>query len=238
MLKNQFPQKAPKFRQEKLDSRIVLAAGAGLGTLAGLGLILFLALIDDRLHTPQEIREALIEREVTPLGQLPWIPLDYSQEEPNPVLLDGDSIYLPFYERVRSTLRRLRTDASRVILVASIDNEEGKSITAYNFAVASAYAGKRTLLIEADLRSSSQAELLEVTPNPEASVEPLRYYSARSEAISLVPGVANLYVLPSPGPQRDAAAILESSEFQLLLKDVRGRFDSVICRYFFALSLQ
>ena len=221
-------QKAPNYRREKLDPRIVLAAGAGLGTLAGLGLILFLALIDDRLHTPQEIREALIEREVTPLGQLPWIALDYSQEEPNPVLLDGDSIYLPFYERVRSTLRRLRPDASRVILVASIDNEEGKSVTAYNFAVASAYAGKRTLLIEADLRSSSQAELLGVTPDAEASVEPLRYYSARSEAICLVPGVANLYVLPSPGPQRDAAAILESSEFQLLLKDVRGRFDSVI----------
>jgi capsular exopolysaccharide synthesis family protein len=223
-----FYQPAPPFQAKKLNPKLILAAGAGIGTLAGLGLILLLALLDDRLQTPEELRDALTEREVTFLGQLPWIATSLSAEHPNPVLLDGDSIYLPFYERIRSNLRRLRPDSSRVILIASITNEEGKSVTAYNLAVASAYAGRRTLLVEADLRAASKAEWLEVTPDPAAVLEPLRYYAARSEAISLVPGVANLYVLPSPGPQRDAAAIIESSEFQMMLKDVRGRFDMVI----------
>jgi capsular exopolysaccharide synthesis family protein len=223
-----FYQPAPPFQAKKLNPKLILAAGAGIGTLAGLGLILLLALLDDRLQTPEELRDALTEREVTFLGQLPWIATSLSAEHPNPVLLDGDSIYLPFYERIRSNLRRLRPDSSRVILIASITNEEGKSVTAYNLAVASAYAGRRTLLVEADLRAASKAEWLEVTPDPASVLEPLRYYAARSEAISLVPGVANLYVLPSPGPQRDAAAIIESSEFQMMLKDVRGRFDMVI----------
>jgi capsular exopolysaccharide synthesis family protein len=223
-----FYQPARPFQAKKLNPKLILAAGAGIGTLAGLGLILLLALLDDRLQTPQELRDALTEREVAFLGQLPWIANSLSEEKPNPILLDGDSIYLPFYERVRSTLRRLRPDSSRVILIASISNEEGKSVTAYNLAVASAYAGRRTLLIEADLRAASKAEWVEITPDAEAALEPLRYYAARSETISLVPGIANLYVLPSPGPQRDAAAIIESSEFQLMLKDVRGRFDMVI----------
>jgi succinoglycan biosynthesis transport protein ExoP len=223
-----FIQPAPPFYAKKLPKVIVLATGAGLGILAGLGLILLLALLDDRLQTSQELRDALTERELTFLGQLPWISPSFTAEQPNPVLLDGDSLYLPFYERVRSTLRRFRPDSSRVILIASIANEEGKSVTAYNLAVASAYAGRRTLLLEADLRTASKAEWLEITPTQEAAVEPLRYYAARSEVISLVPGIANLYVLPSPGPQRDAAAVIESSEFQLMLKDVRGRFDTVI----------
>jgi Mrp family chromosome partitioning ATPase len=82
--------------------------------------------------------------------------------------------------------------------------------------------------VEADLRSPSKSEWLGVKLEPEASLSPLHYYGERSESISLVPGIENLYILPSPGPQRQAAAIIESSELQLLLKDVRGRFDLVI----------
>jgi Mrp family chromosome partitioning ATPase len=113
-------------------------------------------------------------------------------------------------------------------LVTSIVHDEGKSLSAYNLAVASAHAGKRTLLIEADLRSHSNADQLGITPDPAASIEPLRYYGARSESISLVPAIANLYVLPSPGTLRQAAAIIESDEMRVLIKDSRGRFDMVI----------
>ncbi len=221
-------QQAPPYKPQPKNIPLIMLAGAGIGLLAGTGLILLLALVDDRLHTPQELREALTDREVPLLGQLPLIPLSLANEEQKPILLDGDSAYLSFYERFRSNIRRLRSDSSKVIIITSISNEEGKSISAYNLAIAAAQAGKRTLLVEADLRSPSQAQMLNITPNPDASLEPLRYYAARSDAISLVPSIANLYILPSPGPQRQAAAIIESSELQLLLKDARGRFDLVI----------
>jgi capsular exopolysaccharide synthesis family protein len=218
---------APPQRQ-KVNRLLIILAGAGIGALAGAGVILLLALVDDRLHTPQELRDALSEREVPLLGQLPLIPSTSLVEEAPPIILDVDSAYLSFYERFRSNLRRMGSESSKVILITSIAHEEGKSLTAYNLAIASAQAGKRTLLIEADLRSFSKSEWLEVQPNPDASLEPLRYYAARNEAINLVPTVENLYILPSPGPQRQAAAIIESSELKLLIADVRGRFDMVI----------
>jgi Mrp family chromosome partitioning ATPase len=43
-----------------------------------------------------------------------------------------------------------------------------------------------------------------------------------------VPEIENLYILPSPGAQSQAAAILESTEMRRVLEDVRGRFDLVI----------
>lgn len=125
-------------------------------------------------------------------------------------------------------MRRASEDPVKVILLTSVTNEEGKSVSAYNLAITSARAGKRTLIIEADLRSSSLARSVKVAPDPDASIEPLRYYSNWSDCIRLVPEVENLYLAPSPGPVQQPAAILESSEFRRLLEDVRGRFDLVL----------
>ena len=215
-------------RAQVINRLLIIAAGAGIGLVLGAGSILLLALIDDRLHTPQELRDTVLDKEVPVLGQLPLISMGDSEATERPILLDAESPYLPYYERFRSNIRRLASEACKVILVTSISSEEGKTVTAYNLAIASAQAGKRTLLVEADLRSPSAAGVLQITPDPDAAIEPLRYYANRSEAINLVPAIENLYVLPSPGPQRQAAAIIESSELQLLLKDARGRFDMVI----------
>jgi capsular exopolysaccharide synthesis family protein len=220
---------------------LILLAGAGLGTLAGLGTIFLMAVIDDRLHTPQELREALVSRDILVLGQLPVI-LDVEGDEAESILVDDDGTYLPFYERLRSNLRNLNTRRagsdiesvrqinpnSKVVIITSISTDEGKTTTAYNLAIAAALAGRRTLLVEGDLRSASKAEEIEITPDPNAFREPLLYYGARSKSIRLAPGVENLSILPSCGPQKQAAAILESSELQLLIKDSKGRFDLVV----------
>ena len=145
-----------------------------------------------------------------------------------PILVDTDSSYLAFYERVRSNIRRFGSRSAKVISVASVSAEEGKSVTAFNLAIASAQAGKRTLLLELDLRSPSNADAMQVELDPTASSEPLNYYAERNEAIRLVPGVANLYVVPSPGPLRQVVAILESDELRKLIEDARGRFDLII----------
>ena len=124
----------------------------------------------------------------------------------------------------------------KVVLITSTVSEEGKSVSAYNLAIASARAGKRTLLIEADLRppqgapheSYSLSRALKVASDPAHSLEPFHYYGQLSECIRLVPTVENLYIVPSLGPSRQAAALLESAEIRQLLEDARGRFDFVV----------
>ncbi|MDJ0564618.1 MAG: ATPase [Microcystis sp. M49629_WE12] len=210
------------------DRLLILLAGAGLGTLAGLGTILLLAVIDDRLHSTQELREALVSRDILLLGQLPII-RNLEGEEIEPILADANANYLPYYERLRSTLRRVGGgEKVKVVIITSITGAEGKTATAYNLAIAGGLAGRRTLLIEGDLRNPSKAEEIGVTPDPNSFREPLLYYGAKSKSIRLAPNIENLSILPSPGPHKQAAAIIESSELQLILKDSRGRFDLVI----------
>ncbi|MEH1818376.1 MAG: AAA family ATPase [Nostoc sp.] len=207
---------------------ITLAVGGFLGVVVGGGVIFLLGALEGTFKTREDIRQSLKQREVAVLGELPLMPVDDLDQDSLPVVLSADSPYLEFYEKFRSNLRRIGGKTLKVVLITSTSSLEGKTASAYNLGVASARAGKRTLIIETDLRSPSRSASLKVIPDPEAGIEPLRYYANLSECIRLVPDVENLYILPSPGPVRQSAAILESSEMRRLMEDVRERFDLVI----------
>lgn len=207
---------------------ITLAVGGFLGVVIGGGVIFLLGAMEATFKTREDIRDSLKQREVVVLGELPLMPVDDLDLEAVPVILSPDSPYLEFYEKFRSNLRRIGGKNLKVVLITSTSSLEGKTASAYNLGIASARAGKRTLIIETDLRSPSRCTSLKVIPDPESTIEPLRYYANLSECIRLVPDVENLYIVPSPGPVRQSAAILESSEMRRLIEDVRERFDLVI----------
>ncbi|MBD2200816.1 MULTISPECIES: GumC family protein [Calothrix] len=207
---------------------VTLGVGGLMGLVIGGGVIFLLGSLEGTFKTREDIREGLKQREVTLLGEIPLMPVDDLDETAIPVLLSPDSPYLEFYEKFRSNLRRLGGKSLKILLITSVGKTEGKTTSTYNLGIASARAGKRTLIIEADLRSPSACASLKITPDPEANIEPLRYYSNLSECIRLVPDIENLYIIPSPGPVRQSAAILESSEMRRLMDDVRERYDLVI----------
>lgn len=206
---------------------LVMAGGGAFGLLAGAGVIFVLSTLDNKLYTTQEIKSLATERDVSILGELPLFSGGETSGGKIPVLQGNNVAYLPIYERFRSNLRRLNRK-TKVVLITSVERYEGKTITAYNLAIASAHSGKRTLLMEADLRSPSKAESLGVPVDSNAIIEPLRYYNSRSDCIRLVPEIENLYIVPSAGPQSQAAGIVESGELKRLIQDAQGRFDLVV----------
>jgi capsular exopolysaccharide synthesis family protein len=219
-----------KLAKETSNPIIIIGAGGLVGIVVGGAIIFLLGSLGGIFQTMEDIRAAMAQRDIAVLGILPYVAIADPDSEfgETPIILAPHSPYLEPYERLRTNLRRASEDPVKVILLTSVTNEEGKSVSAYNLAITSARAGKRTLIIEADLRSSSLARSVKVAPDPDASIEPLRYYSNWSDCIRLVPEVENLYLAPSPGPVQQPAAILESSEFRRLLEDVRGRFDLVL----------
>lgn len=207
---------------------VMLAVGGFVGLLFGGGLIFLLGMLNGKFYSWEEVRAALIEKEVPVLGVLPEVAGFDSFGDEMPVALEAHSPYLEFYERLRTNLRRIGDRPAKVVLLTSAASGEGKTFSAYNLAIAAARSGKRTLLIEADLRSASSVESLRIAADPLAAVEPLHYYGNISECVRLVPEVENLYVVPSPGYLRQASAVLESSEMRRLFDDVRNRFDFVV----------
>ncbi|OCQ99704.1 lipopolysaccharide biosynthesis [Oscillatoriales cyanobacterium USR001] len=211
---------------------VVLAVGGLMGILLGGVVIFLLGMLGGKYYSWEEIRSALQDGNVQLLGVLPLaIAIDsknYSSNENMPIAIQPNSPYLDFYEKLRSNIRRLGEKPVKVVILTSTTQFEGKTFSAYNLAIASARAGKRTLLIEADLRSPSAIQCLKIAIDSANSIEPLRYYGDLSECIRLIPTVENLFAIPSPGPVRQASAIIESSEMRRLLEEVRYRFDFII----------
>lgn len=207
---------------------VTLGIGGFLGGAIGGGIIFLLGSLEGTFKTKEDIRESLKQRDVLVLGELPIIPADDLEPEALPVLFSPDSPYLEYYEKFRSNLRRIGGADLKVILITSVGSKEGKTLSAYNLGVAAAMAGKRTLIIETDLRSPSHALSLQIAPDSYANIEPLRYYANLSECIRLVPDVENLYIIPSAGPLRQSAAIIESNEMRRLIEDARQRYDFII----------
>jgi capsular exopolysaccharide synthesis family protein len=207
---------------------VILAVGGFMGILLGGGVIFLLGMLGGTFYSWEEIRSALQEGDVQVLGVLPLAMALDSTNKNMPIAIERNSPYLDFYEKLRSHLRRLGEKPVKVVILTSTTQFEGKTFSAYNLAIASARAGKRTLLIEADLRSPSVVKCLKVALDPANSIEPLRYYGDLSECIRLVPAIENLFVIPSPGPVRQASAVIESSEIRRLLEEVRYRFDFIV----------
>ncbi len=205
---------------------MTLGIGGFLGLLIGGGVIFLLGTLEGTFKTKEDIRNALKQREVLLLAEFPIMPVE-EVEGLVPVVLSAESPYMEVLEKFRSNVRRVGGKKVKVVLITSTGSSEGKTTSAYNLGIAAANAGKRTIIIETDLRSPSCCESLNVNIDSNANIEPLRYYGS-SECIHLVPEVENLYIVPSPGPLRQSAAVLESSELRRLMEDARERFDLVI----------
>lgn len=205
-----------------------LVLGGIIGTVVGGGVIFVMSLLEGKYYTMEEVRAGLQGLDLRLLGILPKVYNPDPDSDVMPLILDSHSPYMTFCEQLRSNLRRLGEKPVKMLLITSVGLDEGKSFCAYNLAIASARAGKRTLIIETDLRSASASRSLKLTPDTSASLEPLRYYGDLNQCIRLAPEVEDLYIIPSIGPLPSSAAILESNEMRRILEDAARRFDLVI----------
>jgi succinoglycan biosynthesis transport protein ExoP len=135
-----------------------------------------------------------------------------------------------FQEAIR-TLRNsiMLTDFDRRIrslMVTSSGPSEGKSTTAAHLALAHAQQGRRTLLIDGDMRRPSIHRRFDIQSTPGLSTVLTSETAWRSVLIQ-PPGTSNLDVLPAGPPMRRAADLV-GAELTELLESASAEYDLVI----------
>ena len=139
---------------------IDFSVGALVGFVIGFLFILALDRVEDKITSSEDIRKHM---NTTVLNLVPRIPRTKRAEL---ALLSAKRKFSRIAEAfagLRSLLESPRySNVSRVILVVSTQPEEGKTICASNLALSFAMAGKKTLLVDFDLRRPRIARIYDV----------------------------------------------------------------------------
>lgn len=115
---------------------------------------------------------------------------------------------------------------TNVVLVTSSQSSEGKTSTASNLAVVSAQAGKRVLLIDADLRKPQMHHRFQISNLYGLSSVLIRDSSLPEAALPT--SIDNLWVLPSGPIPPNPSEMLASPAFTSLIEDCCNAYDMLI----------
>lgn len=200
---------------------------------AVLGLLLMVAVafgrdaLDDTLRTPEDVEASL---GLPTLAQIDRLRTG-REARPTALLLSADAPHTAFSEAYRTL--RTNIDFASVdaplgsLLVTSTAPGEGKTVVSANLATMFAQAGRRVLLIDADLRKPGIHRLFGIS-NGRGLTSLLRSDDQPIEGIVRSTGEANLRVLCTGPLPPNPAELLGSQRMQRVLDRLRPEADLIV----------
>lgn len=213
-----------------VSPRLPLVALVSLigGVTLGLGAVHVLDSLDDRFRSLDELRTQ-IEAPVLAIIRRMHEEVAEAGQPPLAVHLRPESPEAEAFRTLRTALAFTAQETRRLV-ISSAEPGDGKSTLAANLAVAFAQAGKRTLLIECDLRRPGLSRLFDYR-GPHGLAEVLR---GEGDVAAMVADhlldcpIPMLHVLPA-GPRRaNPAELLASPRMSDVLAWAEGQYDQVL----------
>ncbi len=207
----------------------MLLLGFFFGALLAIGFCFFLDYMDTTIKTESDVRTYIGQ---AILGGIPSAEDESGDESGNYDLYSVEnprSNFAEAFRTIRTALAFTSADSAlRALAVTSVFPSEGKSLIAINLAIAYANVGKRTLIIDTDMR---KPRLQHVFPGGEKlGIADLLAGDSRLDPASLVhpTSVENLFYLPAGTIPPNPVELLDSSRFDALLARLKSEFEMVI----------
>ena len=211
------------YAEDKINTiqRFAIAGVGGIGAFcATCYLIALVEFRRRRLNSATDVDEGLGLRV---LGVLPPIASRKAMQSGSPIAVQlSESI-----DSVRATLMHDSTSRGRqVVLVTSPGTMEGTTTVASHLALSFARAGRRTLLIDGDLREPALHKLFGM-PAEDGLSEVLRSELDVADAVRPT-NTEGLWLLPSGHCDMDAIHGLATDQLQPIFEKLREEFDFVV----------
>jgi capsular exopolysaccharide synthesis family protein len=203
---------------------ILLAAATGFALAAGAAFLL--EYLDDTIKTKEDVDHVL---KLPTLGNITRIP---RVREPTDHLVTLQLVHSPANEayrvlRTNIQFSTLNIPSPQLLLVTSSGPGEGKTTTACNLAITMAYAGKKVILVDADLRRPSVHRFLGMY-NQVGLTSLLLDDTLPIEAALLETPVADLKMMPSGPLPPNPADLLSSERMQQRVEQIKELADVII----------
>ena len=206
-----------------------LALGTVLGLLVGLAGAAVRYRTDARVHTPHD----LADQGFAVVGTIPDVSAalregrhEVGASSIHPALVTLTHPFSPQAEAFRhlhANLSGAEGQAPPVVLVSGPEIGTGKSLVAGNMAVAAAQAGRRVLLVDADLRKPTVADLLGLGDTP-----PLGEGPEGSNLVYWSTAVPSLFAMTPRASAESPDQMWAPHVVGDLLANLRGAFDLIV----------
>lgn len=199
----------------------------GLGVVGGLGLGLafafFVAFIDDRVKSSYDI-EGVVGLPL--IGIIPQIKRMDQADKAQIVANNADRQVAEAFLTLHSSLRlKDESKNAKCILTTSTIPGEGKSFTTTNLALTFAAHGEKVIVVDCDLRKPNIHKSFRIE-NLKGVIDVCAGKASLDDVV--VRGIhPNLDVLPAGGRAKNPTQILNSKGFEVMLSDLRKKYDRV-----------
>lgn len=216
---------APSQESDYVSPKIPL--NLGLGFVGGLGLGLafafFVSFIDDRVKSSFDI-ESVIGLPL--IGIIPQIKKMEQPDKAQIVVNNADRQVCEAFLTLHSSLRlKDESKNAKCILVTSTIPGEGKSFTTTNLALTFATHGERVVIVDCDLRKPNIHKSFRLE-NRKGVIDICAGTSTIDDVV--VSGVhPNLDVITTGGRAKNPTQILNGKGFELMISDLRNRYDRI-----------
>ncbi len=203
------------------NTRVNVAVGLVVGLLAGICIVLLRNVLDTRVRGRSDVHRLT---DLPVLGSIGVLPSGARRL----VVQDApSSTQAEAYRQIRTNLQFMGVnDRAHSIVITSSLPAEGKSTVAANLAIAMAETAARVLLIDADLRRPSLADVLSL----EGAAGLTTVLIGRASFADVVQewGEGHLDVLTSGEIPPNPSELLASPAMSQLLVDVEDRYDVIL----------
>ena len=220
----------PPTRRRGPSLMLHLFGGASIGLVLGLALAFVRESFDTGILSAAELESA---SGLPVFGLIPDFRSGYYRVRavPRDFIALRDAPDGPIAEAFRSLRANLKfalggRQAVECVGITSSLPAEGKSVTSINLALAFATSGRKVLLVDADLRWPSVHRYMQLDESPGLS-EILRREVRWEECLIQVRG-SDLHVVTSGVPTDSAGDLLDGTEMNSFLSEVRQHYDLVL----------
>ena len=215
----------------KKKRNILLAIIVGLAM--GTGMAFFLEYMDDSIESPEDIEKHLKIPFLGPLGYVKNADIKNSGKDSEQTKWELFALNDP-KSTIAEALRNIRTNISfrlkgkddKSLVISSANPGEGKTIFAINMAILFASMGKKTGLIDADMRKPRIDKLVNIDRTPglsDALIGEVQLSSIIKQVL-----LPNLYVIPAGTLPPNPAELLTSDRMDEFQQKFNKTFDIII----------
>jgi len=198
--------------------------GVGLGFVLALGLIFLLNQFDNKVRSAEMLERKLGLNYLGSIRKMKGKNFDGKLIAVQDPLSNISESYRAIKRNIEFATKGQKVKS---LLVTSPGAGEGKSITVSNLGIIMAQAGLKTIIVDADLRESSQHLIFDI-PNGIGLANLLTTPELKPKEQLIDTGVANLQLLPSGNFSHNPVDLLNHKRMKQILSDLIKLSDLVI----------